>query len=288
MKCEGVRRILRRLRAVGPKGAVVSLYSRSRRSGIIRTIKSTKEFVLAGGELAGFESYRSFFSGKHGLEIGGPSRIFVAGSLLPVYGLAESIDNCNFASDTIWGPSKEGSFVFAESGAKLGRQFICEGTHLNKCEDQSYDFVLSCHTLEHVANPIKALLEWRRVLRDGGVLLLCLPDKGRTFDHRRPVSPLEHLIADYERDVGEDDITHLREVLEMHDLSMDPGCRSFEEFAMRSSKNIENRCIHHHVFDADLVARMMGHVGFKSLMMTSQPPDHIIALWQKPGSSRRG
>lgn len=284
---EGVKRVLGRLRSVGPAGMISPFYRKLRRAGVLPAIRLVVKFVLDGSALPGFESIESNFAGKVGLEIGGPSTMFVAGSLLPVYGLAKRVDNCNFAKDTIWGPVSEKSFAYARSGVKLGTQFICEGTRLSICEDRSYDFVLSCHTLEHIANPLRALLEWKRVLRDGGVLLLCLPDKERTFDRHRSVSTLEHLIADYEKDVGEDDLTHLREVLDMHDLSVDPECGSFEEFAKRSAKNVDNRCIHHHVFDTDLVARMIDHVGFSNLLLTSQPPYHIIALCQKLVSAVR-
>jgi len=101
-------------------------------------------------------------------------------------------------------------------------------------------------------------------------------------DHRRYVSKLEHLISDYERDVGDDGLTHLGEILDMHDISMDPECGSLEEFVKRSSSNINNRCIHQHVFDTRLTARMIEQVGFRILVLVSQSPYHIIALCQRP------
>ena len=49
-----------------------------------------------------------------------------------------------------------------------------------------------------MANPIKALLEWKRVLRKDGVLLMILPHRDYTFDWRRPVTVVEHMKKDYE------------------------------------------------------------------------------------------
>lgn len=42
-------------------------------------------------------------------------------------------------------------------------------------EDDSWDYVVCSHVLEHVASDEKALRELRRILRPGGVLLLCVP-----------------------------------------------------------------------------------------------------------------
>jgi ubiquinone/menaquinone biosynthesis C-methylase UbiE len=76
-------------------------------------------------------------------------------------------------------------------------QHIVEATAMARFATASYDFVLASHVLEHIANPILALCEWKRLLKDRGVLVLLLPHKDKTFDHRRPVTTLEHLIADF-------------------------------------------------------------------------------------------
>jgi hypothetical protein len=55
-----------------------------------------------------------------------------------------------------------------------------------------------------------------------------LPDKRRTFDHRRPVTTLAHLIADLNADMAEDDLTHLPEILALHDLERDPDAGNME------------------------------------------------------------
>ena len=38
-----------------------------------------------------------------------------------------------------------------------------------------------------------------------------------------------------------------------HDLSMDTPAGTFEQFRERLMKNYENRCLHHHVFDLEVL-----------------------------------
>jgi SAM-dependent methyltransferase len=65
--------------------------------------------------------------------------------------------------------------------------------------DQSQDFVIANHVLEHVEDPIRALASIGRVLRAGGVAFIALPDKRFTFDRDREITPLSHLVRDNEK-----------------------------------------------------------------------------------------
>lgn len=67
---------------------------------------------------------------------------------------------------------------------------------LSGFSDDSLDFVIANHLLEHLEYPIKALLEFQRVLRPGGVLYLALPDKRRTFDRKRELTSVQHLVEE--------------------------------------------------------------------------------------------
>jgi predicted SAM-dependent methyltransferase len=64
--------------------------------------------------------------------------------------------------------------------------------------DESEDFVIANHVLEHVEDPLQALKSINRVLRPSGVAFLSLPDKRFTFDKDRKLTSLEHLIKDHE------------------------------------------------------------------------------------------
>lgn len=61
-------------------------------------------------------------------------------------------------------------------------------------KDNSIDFVLSSHTLEHFYDPIKTLKEWYRVIKKGGYIIAVLPHKDRTSDKSRPRTTLNELI----------------------------------------------------------------------------------------------
>ena len=64
--------------------------------------------------------------------------------------------------------------------------------------DSSYDFVISSHVLEHFPDPIAALEEWYRVVRNGGFIFAIIPHKERTFDRDRPRTTLCELIQRHE------------------------------------------------------------------------------------------
>ena len=64
-------------------------------------------------------------------------------------------------------------------------------------EDGSQDFIIANHVIEHVENPFRAVASVMRVLRTGGIAFITLPDKRFTFDKKRALTPLDHLVRDY-------------------------------------------------------------------------------------------
>lgn len=205
--------------------------------------------------------------------------MFVREGRLPVYSRVERLDNCNFGSRTIWeGAIEEGDTFVYDPWRPPGRQFVAEATNLRPVGDSSYDVVLSSHVLEHSANPLRALAEWHRVLRPDGALVLVLPHKETTFDHRRPLTTLEHLAEDYERGTREDDLGHLPEILELHDLTLDPAAGTAAAFAERSRRNVEIRALHHHVFDTMLAVKMVDRAGFEILAVEAALPHDIVVV----------
>jgi SAM-dependent methyltransferase len=229
-----------------------------------------------------FKQLRAFFENKHGLEIGGPSSVFEDKSLLPIYGLVGSCDNCTFSNTTIWHDRvKEGLTYKYHPKKPMGYQYICEGSSLASIDNERYDFVMCSHVIEHKANPLKAILEWKRVVRTGGILLIVSPHKEKTFDHRRPITTLTHLKDDYDNSVGEQDLSHLPEILKFHDLRLDPKAGSFVEFQARSEQNAENRCLHHHVFITESWIYLLDYLNLDIVYLGAFSPIHIIAVGMK-------
>lgn len=80
-------------------------------------------------------------------------------------------------------------------------------------DDNAFDFVISSHVLEHVPNPGRQLEEWLRVTRPGGIVYLVVPDKNFCFDRRREVTPISHLIAEYDSDVQVTTLDHYEDFI---------------------------------------------------------------------------
>lgn len=220
-------------------------------------------------------------SGLKGLEIGGPSSLFSLRGYFPVYIFAKSVDGVNYSDETVWeGHLKEGKHYSYISG-KLGHQYIAEATDLSAVKANTYDFVLSCHSLEHVANPIKALKEWHRILKPSGAIALVLPDKEFTFDRKRQYTTLSHLINDFNNNVDESDSTHFAEIIELHDLDNDTGVTSKEQLIERTKDNFENRCVHHHVFSLNLIKELLEYCDFQVTYQQKGHPFHLITYASK-------
>ena len=251
-------------------------------SGLIEAV----QYRLVHRRLRSARVVRRLVANKAGLELGGPTALFMRDGLLPLYGAVGALDNVNFSHRTVWeGSIDEGPTYVYDARRPAGTQFILEASDLRRIPAERYDFVLSSHTLEHTANPLKALREWIRVLKNEGVLVLVLPHKQGTFDHRRPVTALAHLVDDERRGTSEDDVTHLAEILALHDLDRDHAAGDHASFRARSERNIENRCLHHHVFDTTLAVEMVNLVGMQVLSVEAAPVHHIFVIAKKP---RRG
>jgi SAM-dependent methyltransferase len=74
---------------------------------------------------------------------------------------------------------------------------VDDGERLTTIPEGSQDFIVANHFLEHCENPIGAIETHLGKLKPGGVLFYAVPDKRFTFDFRRPVTPLEHMVSDY-------------------------------------------------------------------------------------------
>lgn len=221
----------------------------------------------------------NYVSEKIGIEIGGPSNIFR--SLIPVYLKAQRVDGVNFSNKTVWEGEINAGNTYQYLPNKFGYQFISDGTELSEVKSETYEFLLSSDCLEHIANPIKALFEWNRILKNNHLMLLVLPNKISNFDHQREFTSFQHIVNDYNQNIDESDMTHLREILSLHDLSKDPAAGDFQNFTKRSLDNTNNRCLHHHVFNENLINQMLEKTGFRKISIEETHTSFItIAMKQ--------
>jgi SAM-dependent methyltransferase len=136
--------------------------------------------------------------------------------------------------------------------------------------DHSLDYVASSHVLEHTANPVAALFEWARVTRHGGILYMVVPDRRHTFDHRRALTPPEHMMEDFARGTSVSDGTHISDYLDNLDWARwNPSATAAESAAKREELRRAYTAavsagqeinIHFHVFESsnliELIQRM--------------------------------
>ena len=182
---------------------------------------------------------------KFGLEIGGPSS-----TAIDIYQYSLCMDNVVFSKKTVWADLTDDYNYYPN---KKGKVIVNDAVNLSLVQNDYYDFCFSSHSLEHIANPLKAIKEWLRIIKSSGYIIIIVPEKSKCFDHRREYSKFATLLSQYEKDIGEDDLSTLPEILQKHDLTMDHPAGNFENFTKRSLDNSNNRCLHHYVYDDDLL-----------------------------------
>jgi SAM-dependent methyltransferase len=193
---------------------------------------------------------RHITQNKEGFEIGGPSD-----NGITIYQNANNIDNVIFSKITTWSIHTN-EYNYYQN--KIGKVIINDATEIN-VKDNTYDFCFSAHSLEHIANPLKAIKEWLRIIKKDGYIILIVPEKSFCFDHKRSYSKFSTLLMQYEKNVGEDDLSTLPEILINHDLSMDLPAGNIDKFKKRSLDNFNNRCLHHYVYNDELLIEICNY-----------------------------
>jgi ubiquinone/menaquinone biosynthesis C-methylase UbiE len=146
-------------------------------------------------------------------------------------------------------------------------------------EDSSFSFVLNEHVLEHIYNPIEAILEWGRVLKKEGSLILFLPHKERTFDKLRKRTTLTELLS-REESPSETKNSILQEWTE---LVMDKGLAShYNSFTPREL--LETGQIHYNVWLPEDIVELLNHLGLEILFQEDyvvDRPDSFLVIAKK-------
>jgi SAM-dependent methyltransferase len=143
---------------------------------------------------------------------------------------------------------------------------------LSNISSDSLDFIIANHLFEHLEYPIKALGEFQRVLRPGGVLYMALPDQRVGIDHGRPVTPVEHLLDEHLNGAEKNRAEHYHSwVVDCEGLPDEADERTAMLMAM-------NYSIHFHVWRADgfieflAAARKEANLDFE--LVAFSPPEY--------------
>lgn len=165
-------------------------------------------------------------------------------------------------------PGVRVSYVDRADQATLQREFPKIAHHIPRVDilddaetlatvaPASFDFLVAAHVIEHMRNPIGALVNWARVVRDGGLIYLIVPDKRRTFDERRVRTTLEHLVLDYRQPSAERDVEHYLDYATLvHHQQGDAAIAEAERLRDTGFS------IHFHVFLPEDVVRLVQWIG---------------------------
>jgi SAM-dependent methyltransferase len=132
-----------------------------------------------------------------------------------------------------------------EELAKLQEpDFVCDfdKDFLAEFDDDSYDFIVASHLLEHVAQPFLLVSDIYRVLKNDGILLIALPDLRNTFDNRRIPMDFEHFKKDIKLQIKIDEISHVIDYMS-NVLSINP-----EKMSSQETQKVITESYHVHAF----------------------------------------
>lgn len=219
---------------------------------------------------------KEYILGKSGIEIGGPTPHLFQ----DIYSGCKTFDLVNFAANTLWGSIEDGGTHSQHGGH--GKTFIRDGSSLVGISDNSYDFALGSHYLEHLLNPLQAIYTLHRVLRVGGVCLLVLPKKEDCFDNLRNHGNIEGMIFRFLHQIQEDDMkfANIEQVTLQSNVNIDfgisPENRHYGWFKSRCMMNVENRAIHQFVFDDETLRKILELMGFTVVFSGAKGIDQFI------------
>jgi SAM-dependent methyltransferase len=159
-------------------------------------------------------------------------------------------------------------------------EIVDDAEFLAKISDESVDFVIANHVLEHCRDPIRALCAMLRVVPPSGIIYLAIPDKRFTFDHRRAATPYEHVLRDYREGAEVSDRQHYEE-WRRDVLQIDEGVTTPMPIeALRSA----HPDIHFHVWTQREIVALLGGVqrdlnlAFEIEMLAKNGSEMVVVL----------
>jgi SAM-dependent methyltransferase len=180
-------------------------------------------------------------------------------------------------------PNVEGQPNVADQ-PQVNVDIVDDGETLRTIADESVDFVIANHMLEHTRNPIATVETFLRVLRPGGHIFMAIPDKRFTFDRRRDITPFSHIREDYLRGPEWSDRGHYEDwARNVRQFSDEAATQSYIEKCMASLTNI-----HFHVWtQVEIVEMFIGtrlEFGFPiEIEAAIRNKDEVVVVLKKSG-----
>jgi predicted SAM-dependent methyltransferase len=157
---------------------------------------------------------------------------------------------------------------------------VDEAERLDTFADESLDFVVANHVLEHVEDPVAALSAFLRVLRPGGIVFLTLPDPRHSFDGRRARTTVAHVLRDHREGPETSRREHYEEwahIVEGLADQRDIEQRA-DEFAREGTRN------HFHVWELETFLQLLFELDLPVVVEAAQAtePEFAVILRKSP------
>jgi SAM-dependent methyltransferase len=160
---------------------------------------------------------------------------------------------------------------------------IDDGEILSTIEDNSLDFIIANHFLEHCENPIGTIRNHLKKIKPGGILYYAIPEKNFTFDKNRTLTTFNHLVYD---DADSPIISrkdHFYEWVTIVEDNSDTDSINSRVSGLMAM----NYSIHYHVWDVETIFRFLDKTNdylnnlFKVLHFEKNESEIIIVLQKK-------
>ena len=166
---------------------------------------------------------------------------------------------------------------FLGSGIELAAipevDVIDDAQTLGTFADESLDFIVASHVLEHLEDPIGALKNFARAIRHGGIIFLILPDARRTFDYLRERTTIGHLLRDHQEGPHTSRMHHYAEWAEYIEGIGPPG------IPQRSAEYAAANAHHHfHVWELEGFLGLLGAIELDCELVHAQLYKHEFAV----------
>jgi hypothetical protein len=203
-----------------------------------------------------------YFKDKCCLEIGGPSRL--------LYSFYDNANSISFFNHKV-AMEQHASTSYPDNTKNTYFGDATEKKDFEQLNDQHFDMIITSHTLEHIANPIKALKLWYTLTTNNGIIITIVPEKKCCWDRSREYTTQEHLMGDFNSNTTEQDMTHL------HEASCMQESRPTYYKDVGDTNNA--RIIHHHTFCRETLIDIHKVAGFEEIFCNNIEDDNLQLVY---------